>query len=148
MSNQLLEGMIIVNQKIISSEEGSIFHVMKKRDQGFKGFGEVYFSTVVKDCVKAWKLHHKMTLNLTVPVGVLFTFFDPRKESRTPNHSSKILMSQNPYFRLTVPPGIWFGFKGLSEGLNIVCNIADIEHDKNEISRKSIGEISIDWSIN
>ena len=57
-------------------------------------------------------------------------------------------MSQNPYFRLTVPPGIWFGFKGLSEGLNIVCNIADIEHDKNEISRKSIGEISIDWSIN
>ena len=25
--------------------------------------------------------------------------------------------------------GIWFGFKGIGEGLNLICNVSDIVHD-------------------
>ena len=90
-----------------------------------------------------------MTLNLIVPVGsVLFCFVDVRENSSTFNDVYKIILSKHAYFRLTVPPGIWFGFKGISDGLNLICNVADMDHDPNEVLRKNINEIKIDWIVN
>ena len=144
----MLEGMIKTPLKIIKSEKGSVMHVLKNNDQGFSNFGEVYFSTVNQNVVKAWKLHKRMNLNLVVPFGaVLFAFLDVREKSSTVNQNFKIVFSHSSYFRLTVPPGIWFGFKGVSHGLNLICNVADIPHDPQEVLRKGIDEIDMDWSI-
>jgi len=144
----MLEGMYITDLKIISSENGTVMHAIKKGDGGYIKFGEVYFSTIHKDAVKAWKMHKQMTLNLVVPIGeVLFCFFDLRKKSKTYKTSFKIILSQNPYFRLTVPPGIWFGFKGIASGLNIITNIADMIHDKNEVIHQEINQIKMNWDI-
>jgi dTDP-4-dehydrorhamnose 3,5-epimerase len=57
--------------KIILSEDGSVMHSLKSSEKDFKGFGESYFSTVNNGAIKAWKRHKKMTLNLTVPVGIV-----------------------------------------------------------------------------
>jgi dTDP-4-dehydrorhamnose 3,5-epimerase len=144
----MLEGMIKTDLKIIEAESGSVLHALKKTDHGFQEFGEVYFSIVVKDAVKAWKMHQRMTLNLIVPVGsVLFCFMDVRDKSNTLNETCKIILSQDPYFRLTVPPGIWFGFKGVSNGLNLICNVADMPHEPHEVIRKDIDEFDMDWSV-
>ena len=143
----MLDGMIKTDLNIFKAESGSVLHAMKKTDVGYRGFGEVYFSTVDKDAIKAWKLHKFMTLNLIVPIGsVLFCFMDVREKSKTFNKTCRLILSQDPYFRLTVPQGIWFGFKGVSTGFNTICNIADIPHDPNEVMRKDIDEIEIDWS--
>ena len=139
--------MIKTDLNIIEADSGSVYHGLKNADKGFKEFGEVYFSSVKKDKIKAWKLHKKMTLNLIVPVGaVQFFFVDAREQSYTFNKTFKIILSQNPYCRLTVPPEIWFGFKGISDGLNLICNVADIPHDPDEVVRKKINEIEMNWS--
>ena len=40
-------------------------------------FGEIYFSNINSLCIKAWKKHKIMTLNLIVPIGkVRFVFHD------------------------------------------------------------------------
>ena len=144
----MLEGMIKTDLNIIDGDAGSVFHGIKKTDKGFEEFGEVYFSSVIKDSIKAWKLHKQMTLNLIVPVGsVLFCFVDVRENSSTLNDVYKIVLSKQAYFRLTVPPEIWFGFKGISNGLNLICNVADMPHDPNEVMRKKINDIEMDWSI-
>ena len=144
----MLSGMIKTDLNIIEADSGSVYHALKNTDKGFKQFGEIYFSSVKKDIIKAWKLHQEMTLNLMVPVGkIQFCFFDVREQSDTFNEKFKIVLSQKPYFRLTVPPGIWFGFKGLSDGLNLICNVADIPHDPKEVLRKEIDEIEMDWSL-
>ena len=57
----------------------------------------------------------------------------------------EIIISPNTYLRLTVPPGIWFGFKGLGKHINLISNIADIEHDPSEVQRKSLSEIEYNW---
>jgi len=144
----MLEGMLKTELNIISDKNGTVMHGIKKSDIGFIDFSEIYFSTVKKDAIKAWKFHKKMTLNLVVPVGkVLFCFFDTREKSITYNKYFKIVLSQNPYFRLTVPPRIWFGFKGLSSGLNMISNVANLIHDPEEVMRKQIDEIEVDWRI-
>ena len=143
----MLDGMIKTDLKIISAETGSVMHALKISEPGFKEFGEVYFSTVKKDAIKAWKLHQQMTLNIIVPVGkVLFCFFDSREKSNTLNKTFNIELSQTPYYRLTVPSGIWFGFKGIDDGLNLICNVTDIVHDPNEVLRKEVHEIQVEWS--
>ena len=144
----MLEGMIKTDLKIIKGESGSVLHSIREKDPGYIKFGEVYFSSVNNNAIKAWKLHKEMTLNLTVPTGsVLFSFFDDRKASSTYNHSFQIILSKNPYFRLTVPPGIWFGFKGAGLGLNLICNLADIIHNPSEVIRKELKDINMDWSL-
>jgi len=143
----MLKGMKKKKLTIIKSNDGSVMHALKKNEDEFISFGEAYFSTVNYNSIKAWKLHTKMTLNLVVPRGeVLFYFLDNRKDSKSYNKFERIILSEHNYFRLTVPPDIWFGFKGLSKDLNLILNIADIIHDPNEVIRKNPSEIDVDWS--
>ena len=138
----MLDGIIKTPLKKINLDDGSVFHGMKKNDIGFVDFGEVYFSFINKDAIKGWKLHKKMTLNLIAPIGeIKFNFIDFRPDSKTYNSLFEINLSEKDYYRLTVPPNIWFAFKGVGEGINMLTNIADIPHDPNEVLRKELNEI-------
>ena len=144
----MLKGMKKKKLTIIKSNDGSVMHALKKNEYEFIGFGEAYFSTVNYNSIKAWKLHTKMTLNLIVPSGeVLFYFLDNRKDSSSYNKFEKITLSEKNYFRLTVPPNIWFGFKGISRNVSIILNIADMIHDPDEVLRKNLDEIDVAWTI-
>ena len=119
---------------------GDVLHAMKKSDLGFAGFGESYFTQVEHGIVKAWKRHLQMTLNLIVPIGkVRFVFMDNEESFR-----EEILGDGN-YARLTVPPGLWFGFKGVSENTALVLNIANIEHSPDEVEHNELNNINYNW---
>ena len=138
----MLDGIIKTPLKKIEMDGGSVFHGMKNKDAGFVNFGEVYFSFVNTNAIKGWKLHKKMTLNLIAPIGeIKFNFIDSRPESTTYNSLLEITLSAKDYYRLTVPPNIWFAFKGIGEGTNMLANVADIPHEPNEILRKELNEI-------
>ena len=126
----------------INVKGGDIVHGMKASDAGFAGFGEAYFSFIEMGAIKAWKKHLKMTLNLVVPVGrVGFNFLDSGSKLRSE------IIGVGRLVRLTVPPGIWFGFKGLSEHQNIVMNMANLEHDDREVIRHNVSYFNCDWDI-
>ena len=128
-----LDGVILTPLNVIKADKGAVMHILKKSESSFNNFGEAYFSTIDYNSVKGWKRHKNMILNLVVPVGeIKFYLFDSRTESKSFNQSQSVIISPNNYFRLTVPPGIWVAFKGLSENLNMLINIASIEHDPNE----------------
>lgn len=135
-----VKNIVATQNKIISVLGGDVFHAMKNKDDGYIGFGEAYFSTVERGAIKAWKRHLRMTLNLVVPIGqVLFYFVDDQGGQK------KYLIGPENYLRLTVPPGIWFGFKGIGDNKNLLLNIADIAHDPEEIERKDPDEILVNW---
>ena len=143
----MIDGITFAALDKIEADAGSVLHFIKNDDPGYIGFGEIYFSTVKKGAIKAWKMHKLMTLNLVVPVGeVFFVFVDQRKKSKTNGEIYKVRLSSNPYRRMTVPPGIWFGFMGLSSELNLLSNQADIVHDPKEVEIKDLNAFQIDWS--
>jgi len=144
-----IDGVILTPLKIIKNVKGDVYHSLKITDPGYQGFGEVYFSTINENEIKAWKRHNRMTLNLTVPCGeVKFVLFDDRETSTTKGVLNEYVLSLNNYHRLTVPPQVWMGFKGLSQGLNLIQNIANIIHDPNEQLNVDLNESHIfyDWS--
>ena len=141
----IISGVELTPLKKIEHPLGDVFHGMKTSDKGFAGFQEAYFSTIKFGEIKSWKKHLKMTLNLIVPVGeIQFVLFDDREDSITRNNFMEIVLSPQNYCRLTIPPYIWIAFKGLSSGLNLLLNIADIEHDPSEIMRLDIEGIKYD----
>ena len=122
---------------------GDVMHALKNSDNGFNGFGEVYLSWVEHGAIKAWKYHQHMTLNLVVPLGevsFVFHIMDQKKSFRTEN------IGEEQYARLTVPPGIWFGFQGRGSSQSLLMNMANMVHDPDEVLRKSASEFNYNWS--
>ena len=108
--------MKITDLKIITSVDGSVMHAIKSIDDGFNQFGEVYFSTVNNNSIKAWKLHKEMTLNLVVPTGkVLFNFYDQRKDSKTFHKYDVLEISSEGRESIYVPAGCANAFLTMSD---------------------------------
>jgi dTDP-4-dehydrorhamnose 3,5-epimerase len=141
----MIKDIVITKLKVISGLGGHVMHAIKKTDNEFYGFGEAYFSYIQKGAIKGWKRHKEMTLNLTVPIGkIRFVLFDDRKGSNI--KFQEVIISKDNYCRLTVPPMIWMAFQSFSEGESLLLNIANIEHDPDEVERKNIEQIKFDWS--
>jgi dTDP-4-dehydrorhamnose 3,5-epimerase len=143
----MIEGLILTPLKQINHPKGDIYHGMKQSDNGFFGFGEAYFSTIQKDEIKGWKKHTQMILNLIVPLGEIeFIIYDDREKSATFNEFFSVKLSQKNYKRLTVPVGVWMAFRGISDGTNMLLNIASIEHDPSEALVRELNEINYNWN--
>ena len=143
----MIKDIVVTHLDVIDTPGGYVMHGMKETSAGYAGFGEAYFSQVDKGTIKAWKRHKKMILNLMVPVGkIKFVLFDDRELSNT--QFQEFIISKDNYCRLTLPPMVWMGFQGLSNGRSMLLNIANIEHDPSEVDRLEIEKINYDWSIN
>ena len=141
MVSMSVSNIIIKPLKIFRIKDGDVLHALKRSEKSFNNFGEVYFSKINKGSIKGWKIHQKMTLNLVVPLGeVEFVFYDSKNDCKI------VRIGEKNYSRITVPPQIWFAFKGLSSPVNLIMNIADIEHDPAEVERKSIEYINHTWT--
>ena len=124
----------------IAVDGGDVLHAMKSSDSDYAGFGEAYFTWILPNSIKAWKRHNIMTMNLIVPYGqVRFVFWTPNAGFR------EEYIGDNLYARLTVPPGIWFGFQGLSSFPSLVFNLSNITHDQNEIERIKKDDLMYSW---
>lgn len=118
----------------ISNPKGDILHALKASDDCYSEFGEAYFTIINKNEVKGWKKHTQMNMNLIVPVGdVTFYIYDEDNKKK-----KSYRVNKKNYMRLTVPPGYWMAFEGHDESLNLVLNIASIEHDPTEAKNVDI----------
>ena len=142
MGTMSLKDILITPLARIPTAGGDVLHAMKQSEAGYAGFGEAYFSWVASGAVKAWKRHTRMTMNVIVPVGqVKFVF---RLNGADAFRVEEIGVDH--YARLTVPPGIWFGFQGLASPQSLVLNIASVPHDPREVERLALSNIDYVWN--
>ena len=133
----MINDIIISPLKILSDNRGKVIHMMRNDSKVFKSFGEVYFSTIYKDSIKAWHLHKENTLNYACIKGkVKLVLFDDRKESSTNGEYQEIILTPQNYFLITIPPNIWNGFKGLDDEESIIANCLSSPHNENEMVRE------------
>jgi dTDP-4-dehydrorhamnose 3,5-epimerase len=140
-----LRNIIITPLQRIPTPGGDVLHGIRSVDETYVGFGECYFSNINHGQIKGWKRHTKMTMNLIVPRGMVqFVFFEPGDLSGSNFRIETI--GEGAYARLTVPPMIWFAFRGLNNPTSLVVNISNLLHDPLEVERKSLDDFSYDWS--
>lgn len=132
-----IEGVVITELKIIRDERGQVMHMMRNDSDVFKSFGEIYFSTIFENKIKAWHLHKEATLNYACISGeVKLVLYDDREKSKSKGEYEDIILSPKKYFLITIPPNIWNGFKGLAKGESIIANCLNLPHNEKEMVRE------------
>lgn len=142
MGSVSLADIVVTPLSTAPAAGGAVMHIIKNTSAGYTDFGEAYFSWVGAGAVKAWKRHKQMVMNLVVPIGsVRFVFW-----LESTNEFKEHKIGYDRYSRLTVPPGIWFGFQGVVVPQSLILNIASIQHDPNEVDRLELSQIKYDWN--
>lgn len=143
-----ISGVQLTKLKIIKNAKGNIYHILKNRDVNFNAIGEVYCSKILSNEIKAWKSHSKQTQNLCVLSGeILVILYDDRIHTKSyKSIKRQFLNSKDKYFLLTIPPNIWYGFKGIHQNESIIINCTDLPHDPLESKNISIENFPIKFS--
>ena len=135
-SSNNIHGVKIIKKNVIADDRGKILHMLKASDENFKKFGEIYFSYVFPNKIKAWHIHKRMTLNYVAAYGkIKLVLYDDRKNSNTFGKVQEIYLSNENHFLVSIPPMIWNGFTTADNNLAVLANCSDIPHDKKEILR-------------
>ena len=132
----MIQGLEIIPLKQIKNDQGMIMHWIREDSPYFKSFGEAYFSTVNQGVVKAWKLHKEVTQHLVVPHGeAKFVVYDPRESSGTKGECQEILIGQDNFNLLIIPPHLWYGFESRSNNYTLIANCIDQPFSEGETER-------------
>lgn len=145
-----IEGMQVIPLKRVPDERGTIFHMLKRTDPHFVEFGEIYFSSVYRGVVKGWHRHRDMTLNYACVFGRLkVVVYDDRPGSSTSGELVEVVLGPDNHSLVVIPPGVWNGFKGMSEPFAIVANCCTHPHDPSRSDRLDPFEndIPYDWAV-
>jgi dTDP-4-dehydrorhamnose 3,5-epimerase len=144
-----IDGVQVVPLRRIPDERGTIYHMLRRTDEHFVEFGEIYFTTIYRGVVKGWHRHRLMTLNYACISGrIKLVLYDDRPDSPTRGALMERFLGPDDYSLVVIPPGIWTGFKGMSDEA-IVANCATHPHDPSNTERVDpFGDaIPYDWAV-
>lgn len=145
----MIKDVIQTPLKQIHDERGKVMHMLRSTDPHFEKFGEVYFSWIYPNVIKAWHNHIKMKMNYAVPIGLIeVVLYDDRTESSTFGEINQFYMNGEDYYLLTIPCGIWYGFKSIGNQSAMIVNCSTIPHDPAEIMRMEYNDPKIPYSWN
>ena len=145
----MMDGVILHPLRQIAVPKGNVWHAFKCNDEGFVGFGEVYFTHIASGSVKGWKRHNRYTLNLVVVQGAIkFVLYDDREGSVTKGQFYEVILSPNDnYQRLTVAPRIWMAFQGISDEEAMLIDLIPELHSPDESDKKELEEIAYNFCL-
>ena len=145
----MIQDVIIVKKQVISDDRGKILHMLRNDDKNFSKFGEIYFSYVYPNKIKAWHIHKKMTLNYVAAFGkIKLVLYDDRKNSKTFGKIQEIFLSNQNHLLVSIPTNIWNGFTSADGNLAVLANCSNIPHDKEEISRLNFDDPKFPYKWN
>ena len=70
-------------------------------------------------------------------------------EFRKKGKLQEIFLTTENYNLVSVPPGVWNGFKSIENKFSIIANCSDIPHDSEEMLRKPFDDpyFNYSWDI-
>ena len=143
----MINDVIITELKTLSDNRGKVMHMLRNDDIHFEAFGEIYFSTIFKNKIKAWHLHKESALNYVCVKGIVkLVLYDDRPQSKTRGIFQEVVLSKENYSLVTIPKKIWNGFKGLGENESIIANCLTMPHNEKEMVRIDPYSKNIDYN--
>jgi len=140
----MINGVAVLPLKRICNEQGCVFKMLSRDDAIFQEFGEIYFSSVNKGVIKGWNIHKESDVNLACLHGrVKLVLYDTREKSPTKNFSEEVVLGNENYALLHVPPGVAVSFRGLDDAPAILANCQSLPHSPDEMIKIDIASDKI-----
>jgi dTDP-4-dehydrorhamnose 3,5-epimerase len=110
--------------RVVPDERGRLMEILRRDDEFFTGFGQVYLSTVFPGVVKAWHYHNNQEDRFTCVRGMVkAALYDDREGSPSRGMVNEFYVGEHNPCLIVIPPGIYHGWKCVSECEAYVINV-------------------------
>lgn len=146
----MIDGVIIENLAPHADDRGRLMELFRADRPGTERYGQVHLTTVYPGAIKAWHRHNKRTDSLVCVAGMVrLGLYDDREGSRTAHELNQFFLGDHGLLRVTIPPGVWFGLKGLGTHEAQLIVLSDLAHDPKWPDEERwdpiVNEIPFDW---
>jgi dTDP-4-dehydrorhamnose 3,5-epimerase len=110
--------------KMIADERGYLMEMFRSDWEEFKEFGQTYITAVYPGVVKGWHYHKYQEDNFICVAGMAkVVLYDSREDSPTYGEVNEFFMGHLNPTKVTIPPGVMHGFKGISPEMTLIVNV-------------------------
>lgn len=146
----MIEGVRIKKLKVIPDERGRLMEILRRDDDLFLQFGQIYVTTTYPGIVKAWHLHKKQTDNVACIQGMIkLALFDPREDSSTSKQVNQFYIGVHNPLLVQIPKGVYHGWMCISTQEAIIVNIPTEVYDYDQPDEHRFdphdNDIPYDW---
>lgn len=146
----MIDGVKVKKLKIVPDERGRLMEILRRDDEVFKRFGQVYMTTAKPGVVKAWHYHRKQDDNFTCVYGRMrLALYDARKKSPTRGEINEFVISLDDPMLVTIPKMVYHGFKCVSDEEAVVINTPTLPYNREKPDEYRIdaydNDIPYDW---
>jgi len=119
----MIEGVKIKTLRVIPDERGRLMEILRRDDEIFTKFGQIYITTAYPGVIKAWHYHRIQTDNLVAIAGMAkVALYDARENSPTYKKVEEYFMGVHNPLLLQIPPMVYHGYKCISSEEAVVIN--------------------------
>ena len=145
-----VDGVIVKRLRVMPDDRGRLMEILRSDDELFARFGQVYMTTTYPGAVKAWHMHKKQTDYMCAVTGMFrLALFDARDVSPTHGSLQEIYMGEHRPVLVRIPPGVYHGWRCVSEREGVVVNVPDRLYDYDDPDEYRLppgtDEIPYDW---
>ncbi len=146
----MIEGVKIKRLRVIPDERGRLMEILRRDDDLFQNFGQVYMTTTYPGVVKAWHKHEKQTDNIVCVAGMIkMALYDGRADSPTFKEVNEFYLGIHNPMLVQVPAGIYHGWMCVSQEEALIVNLPtetyDYEHPDEQRLDPHTDDIPYDW---
>lgn len=147
-----IDGVWTKDLKVVPDERGRLMEILRADDEGFSKFGQLYMTTNYPGVVKAWHLHGKQEDLVCCVKGMIkLVLYDARADSPSKGTVQEYFIGDHNPMLVSVPPGVYHGWKGISEHESVVVNVPTEVYDYEDPDEQRLpwdtDEIPYDWDI-
>jgi dTDP-4-dehydrorhamnose 3,5-epimerase len=146
----MIEGVKVKKLKVIPDERGRLMEILRRDDELFRGFGQVYMTTTYPGVVKAWHKHEKQTDNIACVAGMIkIALYDGRPGSPTHREVNEFYLGVHNPMLVQVPAGVYHGWMCVSAEEAMIVNIPTETYDYGSPDEQRLdphkNDIPYDW---
>ncbi len=120
----MIDGVKVKKLKVVSDERGRLMEILRRDDELFQQFGQVYMTTTYPGVVKAWHKHEKQTDNVACLSGMIkLVIYDGRDKSPTSKEINRFYLGIHNPILVQIPAGVHHGWMCVSLEEAIVVNV-------------------------
>jgi dTDP-4-dehydrorhamnose 3,5-epimerase len=147
---QLIDGVAVKHLRVIPDERGWLMEILRRDDEIFAGFGQVYLTAAYPGVVKGWHHHRKQTDHFCVVRGMMkVVLYDGREGSPTRGLVNEFFLGERNASVVRIPTGVLHGMKCVSEEPAILINTTSEPYNHDDPDEFRVdphdNDIPYDW---
>ena len=146
----MIEGVQVRKLRLIPDERGFLLEMFRSDWPEYEKFGQAYVTAVYPGVVKGWHYHKIQTDHFVCVQGMAkVVLYDGREGSPTHGEVNEFFMGPLNPTMLTIPKGVFHGFKGISQEMALIINVPSEVYDYQQPDEYRLpahtSEIPYDW---